>query len=68
MLFWFRDLLLLTVNCPDLVVYDDMQKYYQCYSLPKLKKIIQKIKETKLILDNPSFNAKLALEVLMLEF
>ncbi len=67
-LFWFRDLLLLSVNCSELVIYNNIEKYNKCYSLPKLKKIIQKIKETKIILRNSSLNARLALEVLMLEF
>ena len=67
-LFWFRDLLLMSVNCSELVIYDGIEKYNKCYSLSKLKKIIQKIKETKIILRNSSLNARLALEVLMLEF
>jgi len=67
-LFWFRDLLLLSVNCPELVIYNNIEKYDKCYSLSKLKEIIQKIKETKIILRNPSLNIRLALEVLMLEF
>jgi len=67
-LFWFRDLLLLSVNCHKLTIYNNIEKYNKCYSLPKLKEIIEKIKETKNILNNSSFNARLALEVLMLEF
>lgn len=67
-LFWFRDLMLLDVQCSGLVIYDGLEKYNNCYSLPKLRKIIQKIKQTKSFLSNPSINAKLSLEVLMLEF
>ena len=67
-LFWFRDLLLLSVNCSELIIYKNTEKYNKCYSLLKLKKIIKKIKETKIILRNSSLNARLALEVLMLEF
>jgi DNA polymerase-3 subunit delta' len=67
-LFWFRDLLLLTVGCPDLVIYPQASRYNGCYSLAKLKNIIQAIKKTDWLLANPSINARLALEVLMLEF
>lgn len=66
-LFWFRDLLLLTLGCPDLVIYDQTSQYKDSYSLNKLKNIIQAIKKTDLLLANPSLNARLALEVLMLE-
>lgn len=66
-LFWFRDLLLLTLGCPDLVIYDQASQYKDSYSLNKLKNIIQAIKKTDLLLANPSLNARLALEVLMLE-
>lgn len=67
-LFWFRDLMLLSNNCSDLTVCDKIKEYDKCYSLLKLKKIIDRIKETKIILNNSSFNARLALEILMLEF
>ena len=66
-LFWFRDLLLLTLGCSDLVIYDQASRYKDSYSLNKLKNIIQAIKKTDLLLANPSLNARLALEVLMLE-
>ncbi len=66
-LFWFRDLLLLTVGSSNLTLYQETEKYKDCYSLLKLKQIIQKIKETDMLLSNPSINARLALEVLMLE-
>lgn len=66
-LFWFRDLLLLTMGCSDLVIYDQASRYKDSYSLNKLKNIIQAIKKTDLLLANPSLNARLALEVLMLE-
>jgi len=66
-LFWFRDLLLLTLGCFDLVIYDQASQYKDSYSLNKLKNIIQAIKKTDLLLTNPSLNARLALEVLMLE-
>ena len=66
-LFWFRDLLLLTLGCSDLVIYDQSSQYKDSYSLDKLKNIIQAIKKTDLLLTNPSINARLALEVLMLE-
>jgi len=66
-LFWFRDLFLLTLGCSDLVIYDQASQYKDSYSLNKLKNIIQAIKKTDLLLANPSLNARLALEVLMLE-
>jgi DNA polymerase-3 subunit delta' len=66
-LFWFRDLLLLGLGCSDLVIYPQSSQYKDSYSLPKLKNIIQSIKTTDLLLANPSINARLALEVLMLE-
>lgn len=66
-LFWFRDLLLLTIGSSELILYEEIDKYKGSYSLPKLKQIVQKIKETDLLLSNPSINARLALEVLMLE-
>jgi len=66
-LFWFRDLLLLGVGCSDLVLYPQALPYKESYSLPKLKKIIQAIKRTDWYLSNSSINARLALEVLMLE-
>ncbi len=66
-LFWFRDLFLLANECPELTIYSDTKKYKGCYSLLKLKKIIETIKKTDLLLANSSINARLALEVLMLE-
>ena len=66
-LFWFRDLILLANNCSDLVLYPEAAHYQKAYSLPKLKNIIQAIKKTDWLLTNPSINARLALEVLMLE-
>jgi len=66
-LFWFRDLLLLGTGCSDLVLYSQALSYKGSYSLPKLKKIIQAIKKTDWYLSNSSINARLALEVLMLE-
>lgn len=66
-LFWFRDLLLLGVDCSDLVLYPQALSYKGAYSLPKLQKIIQAIRKTDWYLSNSSINARLALEVLMLE-
>jgi len=66
-LFWFRDLILLSSNCPDLVIYPETKEYQGSYSLGKLKEIIKTIKKTDWLLANPSINARLALEVLMLE-
>lgn len=67
-LFWFRDLLLLGADCSKLTLYQNTEKYNNCYSLHKLKDIIKAIKRTDWLLSNPSINARLALEVLMLEF
>ena len=66
-LFWFRDLLLLSIGCSDLIIHPKISQYQGAYSLPKLKNIIQTIKKTNWLLANPSINARLALEVLMLE-
>ncbi len=66
-LFWFRDLLLLANGCSDLVLYPEANKYKDSYSVLKLKSIIKAIKKTDWLLTNPSINARLALEVLMLE-
>jgi DNA polymerase-3 subunit delta' len=77
-LLYFRDLLLLVVGCQDLALLRTVpqgQSSEDCpwrtvpggLSLNKLKNIIQAIKKTDLLLANPSINARLALEVLMLE-
>lgn len=67
-IFWFRDLLLLKNNCSDLTIHSAAVRYQNSYSLSKLKNIIRAIKRTSLFLANSSINARLALEVLMLEF
>ncbi len=66
-IFWFRDLILLNAGCSDLALYPESVKYQKSYSTLKLKQIIQSIKKTDWLLVNPSINARLALEVLMLE-
>ncbi len=66
-LFWFRDLLLLASGCPNLTIYPQAERYRDCYSLAKLKNIIQTIRKTDSFLANPSINHRLALEVLVLE-
>ena len=69
-LFWFRDLLLLDNDCSDLVIHPHLKassQYKGSYSSVKLKNIIETIKKTNWLLANPSNNARLALEVLMLE-
>ncbi|MEA2113122.1 MAG: hypothetical protein U9P63_00470 [Patescibacteria group bacterium] len=66
-LVWFRDLLLSAANCPDLALERNFSRYSGFYSLPKLKNIIQSIRRTDRLLANSSINARLALEVLMLE-
>lgn len=67
-LFWFRDLLLLNMDRNDLLLYADFGAYRNSYSTKKLKEIIKAIRKTNYLLTNPSLNARLALEVLMLEF
>lgn len=67
-IFWFRDLFLLANQCSDLIIHPSAARYQGAYSLPKLKRIIEIIKKTDWLLANPSINARLALEVLMLEF
>lgn len=66
-LFWFRDLILSALGCNDLIIYSGAVKYKDCYSLNKLKTIIEAIKKTDLLLASSSINARLALEVLVLE-
>ena len=66
-LFWFRDLLLLDNNCSDLIINKSIFQYKKSYSSTKLKSIIKTIKKTNWLLANPSINARLVLEVLMLE-
>lgn len=67
-LFWFRDLILLKSDCPDLAIYPESAKYHSSYSLSRLINVIKSIKRTNELLSNSSINSKLALEVLMLEF
>ncbi|MAF20454.1 MAG: hypothetical protein CMI55_02105 [Parcubacteria group bacterium] len=67
-LFWFRDLLLLSVGCADRAICPVAVNYKDSYSLGKIKSIIQAIRRTSWLLANPSINAQLALEVLVLEF
>ncbi|MCG2808937.1 MAG: hypothetical protein L6275_01160, partial [Candidatus Portnoybacteria bacterium] len=65
---WFRDLLLSAAGCADLSLYPESSRARGFYSLPKLKNIIQAIRKTDNLLSNPSINARLSLEVLMMEF
>ncbi len=66
--FWFRDLLLAKLNCGGIVINQIEPNYQSFYSAKKIKEIIVQIEKTHHILGNPSFNSRLALEVLMLEF
>jgi len=66
-LFWFRDLILLDNNCPDLVTYPSAAQYQKSYSSRRVREIIRAIKKADWLLSNPSLNARLILEVLMLE-
>lgn len=67
--FWLmavRDAILFKINCQQFAV--GANQILGDYSLNQLNKIIKKIKETNNLLSNSSINARLALEVLMLEF
>ena len=66
-LFWFRDLILLNNNCSNLITYPETAKYQKSYSSSRVKEIIRAIKKADWLLSNPSLNARLILEVLMLE-
>jgi len=66
-LFWFRDLVLLKNNCPDLITYPEAVQYQKSYSSAKLGEIIRAIKKSDWLLGNSGLNARLVLEVLMLE-
>ncbi len=65
--FWFRDLLLANLNCQKIAINQVSNEYQGFYSIPQIKKIIDKIEETSRIISNSSFNARLALEALMLD-
>lgn len=60
-MFWLRDAILIKIGCKETTA--DFTKY----SLTDLKRIVKTVKQTDKILGNASFNARLALEVLMLE-
>jgi len=66
-LFWFRDLVLLKNNCPDLITYPEAVQCQKSYSSAKLGEIIRAIKKSDWLLGNSGLNARLVLEVLMLE-
>ena len=66
-LFWFRDLILLNNNCSELITYPSATNYQKSYSSLRIKKIIEALKKADWLLNNPSFNARLILETLMLE-
>jgi len=65
-LVFFRDILLVKSGCSELAVSARESGVAEKISVNKIKNIIKKIISAKQILANPSFNARLALEVLML--
>ena len=70
-LIYFRDLLLLSADCGNLVLFDSSffrSEFFKKIPLARIKNIIKAIRKTDWLLANPSINARLALEVLMLEF
>ena len=70
-LLWFRDLALVGCGCSSLVVYPEAVGFYKQiqdrYPVLRIKLILEKIKETILLLNNSSINGRLALEALMLD-
>ena len=63
-LIFFRDLMLLKVNCQNLTVSNSIEP--SLWTLSQLKNVLKEIIKTDQILNNSSFNSRLALEVLML--
>ena len=66
-LLFFRDLALIKAGCVNLTIFSNSTKFKNQYSLNKIKGIIQAVKNTDWLIANPSINARLALEVLMLD-
>lgn len=70
-LFFFRDLILAKIGCSDLALWEggkEKKDLSGINNILKLTEIARKIIETKKNLANPSFNARIALETLMLSF
>ncbi len=67
-MFWFRDLLLAKLDCREIVVNQSVFSHLGLYPIGRIKEIIEAINRTTNLLRNPSLNARLALEALMLEF
>jgi len=77
-IFFFRDIFLLKINCGNLAIMNFselkekkpaggmLDKMLSAWSCAKIKENIFEIEKTKKIISNPSFNARLALEALML--
>lgn len=61
---WLRDRIFEGGACDDLMT---GEKEKTNYSQKNLLNLIKEIQKTQVILDNPSFNAKLALEILMMK-
>lgn len=66
-LFWYRDVLFFKLGNNEFTINPEAEEYKDRYSSVELKNIIRNLIKTDSILANPSFNARLALEVLMLE-
>lgn len=64
-LVWLRDRVLESSGRPDLTIGDSAER--PKYQMSQLVKACREIQKTKAILNNTSFNARLALEVLMLK-
>ncbi|TSC53836.1 MAG: DNA polymerase III subunit delta' [Parcubacteria group bacterium LiPW_39] len=67
-LLWLRDKILENNACQDLAIkIDGVSESTLNYPQKNLINSMREIQKTKVILDNPSFNARLALEVLMMK-
>ena len=66
-LFWYRDILFFKLGVNDFIINPEAENYKDLYSVARVKNVIRNLIKTDSLLANPSVNAKLALEVLMLE-
>jgi DNA polymerase III delta prime subunit len=67
-LLWLRDRILESNGCPELMTSGQERKsWVSKYPLLKMLDACREIQKTQAILSNPSFNARLALEILMMK-
>lgn len=67
LIFWLRDRLLEEGGRSGLPMSNQPKEVAASYSIEKLRLMIREIQKTQAIISNPSFNARLALEALMLK-